>query len=253
MRILAIAQFEPEAPIQRVEATESREHAGKARKGDHGRASQRCRGCQRGPQQLAAEAREVGERAAQAGRRAPDEPRPGHPERLEDIDLEDHRDRLPGSFLEQGTQEVVAGVRIDPCPLGRADRRGALRSESRGVGEQVANRRSRWPERLVEGNRLALDRAEDGVGGHELRHGRPSGWRGRITDRCHDPVRTDHPDRGMVAAPVTDVSKRGLERTSWGDDASPPCKRAARRHGTVGLQFEVCNREAIRHVCEYRP
>ena len=122
----------------------------------------------------------------------------------------------PIALGEQGTEEVEAGVRVDPAGAGPGEHGLALERQAGGVGEEVADGGAGRARRLVEVDHAVIDGVEHGKGGHELGHRRPPERVAGVAVAGDDPVRTDDRRGGVVGAPVVDGSERGGEEVVHG-------------------------------------
>ncbi len=170
---LPVLQLEAQPPVERVEATDPREHAPEPRELDGDRLRQRLGRDEGRPEQLQRERLEVGERAVHV--------RPGraaqlraHPQGAEDRRGQVLRERDLGPLADMGGKRLEALVRVDPPLAGTPDRRAFVKGEAAGVGEQVTHRRAGRPGRLVQVDRPLLDRHEHGERGRRLGHGGPA-------------------------------------------------------------------------------
>ena len=171
VRRLGLAQLEPEAPVAGVVVPEARQDAGQAREDNPGRARERLGRDEFRAEQLPGEGHAVGEGRRRPRRRRPGESGRAHAEWREDGRREVVGERHPGGSLEVAGEHLETGARVEAPDAGRRQHPGGVVGrQSRGVRQQVGNRRSRRPRRVVERDGVLLAADEDGVAGEKLRH-----------------------------------------------------------------------------------
>ena len=183
-----------------------------------------------------------------------------HRQRLEDrlgeVLLERHR--RGGSDVCRS--ELDAGVRVDPARARSGDRCVTVEGIAAGVREEVAQRATRLPDFVVEGDGAFLDGDEHRPRGERLGHRGQPERSARVADDVHvagrvdrcgcdvrdrprgrQPQRLQHeavlrPGRGSAAARPRGTRGRGsgersaAGRTPSGSDRRAGCRGSCRRH-----------------------
>ena len=129
------------------------------------------------------------------------------PERLADRRAHVLREGHLRPLGELGREHAEAFVRVDPAPLGRRDRLRALEGQAGGVGQQVADGRSRRAGRLVQIDDSFLGGHEHRQRGDRLRDGGKADRAPRVAMGLHAPAAEDDPGGRERDRPLVDLAK----------------------------------------------
>ena len=174
VRLLAVLDLEPQAPVAERLPTEARQYAGQARKGGLGRLRQQVLTDKVRTDQFDRQRHEVAERPDRAPGRGALQPGARHPERQADLVGQQPLEGLAGPGGEDVRDDLDAAVGIDPPAAGRAENRVTVESEPGRVRQQVPDRRSRRSGRLVQIEQATLYAVERGQRDEQFGHRRPA-------------------------------------------------------------------------------
>ena len=174
VRRLAIPDLEAQAPIAVRLAAEAWQHPGQAGKDRLGGPRQQVLVDKRRGGQFDGEVHQVAERADGAPGRGALEPGAGHPERQADLLGQQPIEGLTRPGGDDVRDDLDAAVGVDPPAAGRAEDRVAVEGEPGGVRQQVPDRRSRRPGRLVQVEQATLHGVERGQRDEQLSHRSPT-------------------------------------------------------------------------------
>ena len=174
VRLLAVPDLEPQAPVAERLPAEARQDAGQARKGGLGCLRQQVLVDELRTDQFDRHRHKVAERTDRAPGRGALQPGARHPERQADLVGQQPLEGLAGPGGEDVRDDLDAAVGIDPPAAGRAEDRVTVESEPGCVRQQVPDRRSRRSGRLVQIEQAALHGVERGQRDEQFGDRRPA-------------------------------------------------------------------------------
>ena len=204
VRRLAIADLEPETPVERVERADARQDALQPWIHDVGCLRLQALTDQGRTDELSRQRDGIGQWSMEPLRRSFAKLRAGHPERSQHAIAERHREGTAIARLEHRSERVKPCVRVDPaCPRLREDPVPVER-QPRRVREQVPDGGGGRPGGIVEVDRPVIDRREDGECGRELGDGRPAEDAVRVAVVSDDTIAVHERNGRMIRAPSID-------------------------------------------------
>ena len=202
VRILRVAQLEPEAPVVRLLPPEARQHADETGELHRARFLERLRRDSCRLAQLAGEHEQIVERSLDTRARRAGEDGGRVPPHVREVLGERHRRPLG----DQRGRDLEAVVRVDAPRAGTRDRRTVVERQARRVREQMAKRRSRRARGFVEVDDPLLRGDEHRDCRRELRHRRPRKPSVPVAHRSLGSARDA--DCGVLTRPPLDLAQR---------------------------------------------